>query len=108
MKKQNLITILKLAKDSVCVYYARMFICTAIGDVALSNSKYSSISQSSYVEHCKYLQVKIQQRLKGAIVAEQWLEDRHSIILKPQEMRQWRGLWIDMLIAEIEEHGRLK
>jgi hypothetical protein len=100
MKKQNLITILKLAKDIVCVYNARIFICTAIGDVALSNS--------SYAEHCKYLQVKIQKRLRGAIVAEQWLEDRHSIALKPQEMRQWRGQWIDMLVAEIEEHGRLK
>lgn len=100
MKKQTLITILKLAKDSICLYGNSYFICIALGKVYLSNPKCE--------KECIYLADQIRKRLERQKTVEDWLYKKHKLMLSNTEMRQWRAMWIDMLVAEIEEHGRLK
>jgi hypothetical protein len=100
MKKQKLITILKLAKDSICLRGNSYYICVALANVYLDNPKWE--------KKCIYLADQIRKRLGRQKIAEEWLYKKHKLILSKTEMRQWRGKWIDMLVAEIEEHGRLK
>lgn len=97
--KDKLIIILKLAKDQIVKWEQCEYICHAILKVSLSNTHLQ--------KECKYLRNKIDARL-GTQTANTWLYKQLGFKPKPTLMRQWRGQWIDMLVAEIEEHGRLK
>jgi hypothetical protein len=97
--KDKLIIILKLAKDQIVKWEQCEYICHAILKVSLSNTHLQ--------KECKYLRNKIDGRL-GTQTANTWVYYKRGEFLNHEEMKQWRGQWIDMLVAEIEQHGRLK
>lgn len=97
--KDTLIKVLKQTKDRFLLWNGSYFICIELVKVSLSNPKYE--------KETIYLKRKIQKRLRGHSTAEGWLIRKHNIVLSMREMKEWRVLWIDKLIAEIEEHGRL-
>jgi len=100
LNKNALIVILQLAKDGICEYEYSPYICVNLFRIELSNPKYG--------RECRYLTNKIHSRLEKKSTAELWLHGKIGEWPDPKLLRKWRGQWIDMLIAEIEEHGRLK
>lgn len=98
--KEVLITLLYLTKDLICLYENSPYITAGLFRVYMSNKRYN--------KECDYLVDKIKDRLGDSLTPDEWLYKQLGFKPKPTLMRQWRGQWIDMLVAEIEEHGRLK
>ena len=99
LSKKALIAICRVAKYGICEYDSSPYICVNLFRIELSNSKYG--------RECRYLTNKIHSRLEKKSTAELWLYGKIGEWPNPKLMRKWRGQWLDMLIAEIEQHGRL-
>jgi hypothetical protein len=103
MNKDTLIAILRETQSALTNELIGKFICPLI-----LRKQFVSCNID---KECRYLIDTIQDRLQGHHTAEQWIyaqTNDNEVYHQPEAMRQWRILWIDSMIEEINLTGELK